>query len=94
MTRDEAIKVLSSPWLLNDDVHRYDERKEAVEMAIEALKCGKWIRTKHDLAQVHPATAVWYRCSECNMPALENRQTLYCPNCGAKMITTGLQAGE
>lgn len=82
MTRDEAIKELE----LIAQVTIWNDRREAVEMAIEALqaesvKHGKWILNDNGT----------YSCSVCHswLPAEQKEYARYCLYCGAKMDKEG-----
>ena len=85
MTREEAIKVLNSSLELS----YFDITKEALTMAIEALeqpeqKKGKWILCENPIySSFRISGADPYLCTVCYMK--NDRQTKYCPNCGAKM---------
>lgn len=75
MTREEAIK-----WIeYHIDISDYDEDDDwltALKMAVKALKkqrAGNWF----DVGSLS------CRCSECG--GKSNRESQYCPNCGAKM---------
>ena len=46
-------------------------------------KVGHWYQDKHEVKVVE--SGAWYRCSCCHAPALHGIQTIYCPNCGARM---------
>lgn len=77
MTREEAIKELE----LIAHLTVWKDRREAVEMAIEALqaepKHGHWIeRAKCE-----------YRCDQCGkiVFADDENELNYCCSCGAKM---------
>ena len=78
MTNEEAIKVIKA----NYPSGGYENLKEALDMAIQALqeqKVGKWIFGE---TMGH----WWMKCSECCKS--QDGQTLcftYCPHCGAKM---------
>ena len=77
MTKEEAIDVLKK----NYPDSCYELLREAVDMAIKALKqpeqkIGKWKMDKE---------GNWY-CSECGLHYDSWAKGLkYCPNCGAKM---------
>ena len=85
MTREEAIKVLNSSLELS----YFDITKEALTMAIEALeqpeqKKGEWILCENPIySSFRISGADPYLCTVCYMK--NDRQTKYCPNCGAKM---------
>jgi len=55
-----------------------EEEKEAVDMAIEALKGkrphGEWIPCKDDN---------FCKCSECNQIAMSEERFNFCPRCGS-----------
>lgn len=72
MTRDEAIKILSTRDNQGMPITWQNGFVEAYDMAIEALerKCGKWLLDG--------------RCSECLVAPLTSHKN-YCPNCGADM---------
>lgn len=88
MTREEAIKMLvnatySDEWQGNEDL------TTANHMAIEALKQperkkGEWILCENPIySSFRTVAADPYLCTVCNMK--NDRQTKYCPNCGAEM---------
>lgn len=85
MTREEAIDVLKK----NYPDSCYELLKKAVDMAIEALqeperKKGKWILCENPIYfSLRIGDADPYRCTVCYMR--NDRQTKYCPNCGAEM---------
>ena len=85
MTREEAIKVLNSSL----EPSYFDITKEALTMAIEALeqpeqKKGEWILCENPIySSFRISGADPYLCTVCYMK--NDRQTKYCPNCGAKM---------
>lgn len=97
MTREEAIKVLSSydvngVWAdVDGKPYNAEEQAEAFDMAIEALqaepvKHGKWTITDTDDGEGGEAPHLI--CSECKHEPLawsSKRFFNYCPNCGAKM---------
>ena len=83
MTREEAIEKLED--LDNCYNSLSDEDKEAIDMAIEALKQpeqkkGKWMC--HDAKEGFLIKK--YTCSICNWYS-GTQKTNFCPNCGAKM---------
>lgn len=88
MTREEAIKVLSSydvngVWAdVDGKPYNAEEQAEAFDMAIEALekepKHGKWI--EDDTIQ-HK----YFKCSNCGIGQFNWGEDNYCRNCGAKM---------
>lgn len=92
MTKEEAIKRLSdqlNTWEVYDPDNQ--DLREAVEMAMEALKKpwrkkGKWIECKRVCPQFHPDCPSFYSVFCCTSCLKENDRTeKYCPNCGAKM---------
>lgn len=82
MTREEAIKILNSLFLVAEVLkvgkEKRREIKEALNMAIEALseeRTGEWVdRNDED---------VWNYCSVCGEQSIDLFD--YCPKCGAKM---------
>ena len=77
MNREKAIEELK----LIAKVTMWNDRREAVEMAIEALKAepvrhGEWVKNLK-----------LYQCSECDKVGSHNYK--YCPHCGAKMSKGG-----
>lgn len=80
MTREEAIEVLQK----NYPDSCYSMLREAVDIAIEALKTQKishWITNREWLCITHT-------CSNCNEKfedVGETQAANYCPICGAKM---------
>lgn len=97
MTREEAIKVLSSydvngVWAdVDGKPYNAEEQAEAFDMAIEALqadpvKHGEW--EQHDgCVLCKDDDTYFYTCSCCKMAITEAERGLFnfCPNCGAKM---------
>ena len=96
MTREEAIRhikdiICENNTVKHSDIVVFEEEKEALKMAIEALeqpsrRNGKWVPNKH---WCYP------ECSICGKTYTENtvKELLnsdkphnFCPNCGAKMI--------
>ena len=81
MTREEAIKILKSM----SDV---STQGEAIDMAIEALQAntaqGEWIEHKGKWIDFdfYPTK---YECSQCHYYVDEGRDSIFCPNCGARM---------
>ena len=83
MTREEAIQVLqtalTSPFI-------YGEYAEAIDMAIEALTKlqGEWIKHKGEWIDFdfYPTK---YECSQCHYYVDEGYDSIFCPNCGARM---------
>ena len=86
MTRAEAIDFLKAGY--PDSC--YKELREAVDMAVEALKeperkKGKWILCENPIySSFRISDADPYLCTVCNMK--NHRQTKYCSNCGARMV--------
>lgn len=80
MTREEAIKELE----LIAKVTVWNDRREAIEMAIEALQA----ETKHGRWIDRGTVCQRYECSVCgdqhDWLILPNNIN-FCPNCGAKM---------
>lgn len=86
MTRKEAIKELE----LIAKVTMWNARREAVEMAIEALSAeavkGKWIVRSYGGRVKYP----WWESCECNKCGEYGSGAYnYCPNCGARMTKGG-----
>lgn len=80
MTREEAIK---EPELIAK-VTMWNDRREAVEMAIEALKDrphGEWIERHEIINQI--TFFGENRCSNCGKRSFIKSD--FCPNCGADM---------
>ena len=80
MTREEAIDTLETiiSW---EEFGFYEEEKEALEMALEALKepepiRGTWIDARDYCGE--------FLCSFCHETNINNFYK-YCPNCGAEM---------
>ena len=104
MTREEASDAIF--WLIirsadsEEGCYIYSDEIKALNMAIEALKQpeqkrGKWVnryRAKWD------RTLYWFRaCSECDFERDDcnsEKDTMYCPNCGAKMEEEQCQPKE
>ena len=83
MTNREALEVIER---LGVDSRGYPNLKEALEMAIEALKDvrpkGHWI-VKH-IETVPNYLEEWFYCSECGEGQLYGMPH-FCPHCGADM---------
>ena len=80
MTREEAKLVLDNARPQTEEIDKqfYDDEdlNNALDMAIKALKVGKWKKNEH----------TFWTCSECGLVNKYNRvQYAYCPNCGAEM---------
>ena len=82
MTREEAIYYLGKVEYLDAN------EKQAIDMAIEALQVeaaqGEWI--KHEGKWVdfdfYPTK---YECNQCHYCVDEGYDSIFCPNCGARM---------
>ena len=87
MTKKEAVRRLMEIWKRTGRICAIsDSDAEALAMAMDSLienKPARWIQT--DREKINPPESAWWRCSCCNMPALEGRKTIYCPNCGTRM---------
>lgn len=90
MTIEEAIKWVK--FDLESWEHQclsYHPTKEALKMAIEALKQpeqkrGKWIRCENPMySPFDDSDQYTYRCTVCYKK--NDKQTKYCPNCGTHM---------
>lgn len=84
ITREEAIDILKKNY---PDSH-FKLLREAVDMAIEALKQperkkGKWIEKTHTYEFFEPIPLCV--CSECGRTIKYREKYKYCPNCGAEM---------
>ena len=86
MTKEEKIKGLYSlkEYLVENPIELEGHKSlpiTLIDYAIEALeqepKTGHWIHRKMD-------NEFWEECSECHVERAY--PTLYCPDCGAKMV--------
>lgn len=97
MTREEAIaelnvlhERLSNPKDCEDGCYSWEDGwyVEAIDMAIEALSAdttqGEWIKHKGEWIDLdfYPTK---YECSQCHYYVDEGYDSIFCPNCGARM---------
>lgn len=87
MTNEEAIKELENIKGAVSAVYAFtvDEKKEAIDMAIKALKkpAGHWIIRKGS-PDITAPTGKYYECSECGFVTAYGSPR-YCMKCGAEM---------
>lgn len=81
ISREDLLKQLGISDRFNADVPAWVIG--VIKGMPEAEKHGHWYQDKHEVKVVE--SGAWYRCSCCHTPALHGIQTIYCPNCGARM---------
>ena len=87
MTREEAIELLENLKVCRQAHTLFNIEKEAVDMAIEALKeqrpHGEWIEHR----QFYSVGCFYseYECSNCHDDVWQKTEWHFCPNCGADM---------
>lgn len=75
----EARKQLHDKYLIAiEKLAHYEDLEEQGLLAVR--KQGRWIPNKQ---MIRTPTAENYHCSECTQTG---KTTVYCPNCGAKMV--------
>ena len=87
MTNEEAIKELENIKGAVSAVYAFtvEEKKEAIEIAIKALKkpAGHWIIRKGE-PDILATTGKRFECSECGFVTAYGSPR-FCMNCGAEM---------
>lgn len=87
MTHEEAIKHLEEIKPALDNVFSFtaEEKTEAIDMAIKALKkpAGRWIIRKGE-PDILATTGKRFECSECGFVTAYGSPR-YCMKCGAEM---------
>ena len=91
MTKDEAVfwlKQIKEQYIKGGDEEFDCCRKEAIDMAIEALdeEYGEWISEMVEGEDWKGCKRHYYQpisCSKCHSP--NHCKSIYCPKCGRKM---------
>ena len=95
MTREEAKELLLHILMTYEPKDQYGDYndpepyEQALTMAIEALSAeavqGEWIKHKGEWIDFdfYPTK---YECNQCHYYVDEGYDSIYCPNCGAKMV--------
>jgi hypothetical protein len=79
--RESGVPLITAEWLASV------VRKAPTVDAVEVVH-GRWIEKEDMVASyLEDFTEVFYECSVCRTP--NYGETIYCPNCGAKMDGDG-----